>query len=146
MLASSLQDIDGLGLVISQNLYWDYHHVLGHNLFFGLLLCGMLTVFAQHRLKAFSWCFALFHLHLILDYYGSGPGWGIVYLWPLSDWSIGNPDAWPFYAWQNVVTGYFFVGWTVWIVVVQKRTPLEWPMPSLDQQLVALAQKWRKKP
>ena len=123
MLAASLQDVDGVGLVISQNLYWDYHHVLGHNLCFGFLLCGMLTVFSPNRLKAFSWYFALFHLHLILDYYGSGPGWGIAYVWPLSHWSIGNPAAWPFYAWQNVATGYFFVGWTFWIVVVQKRTP-----------------------
>ena len=145
MLAASLQDLDGVGLLISQDLYWDYHHLLGHNLFYGLLLCALLVYFSQHRLKAFLLYMALFHLHLILDYYGSGPGWGIVYAWPVSSWSIENPHAWPFYAWQNVATGYFCVGWTCWIMLVQKRTFLELPMPSLDRQLVALGQKLRKK-
>ena len=151
MLAASLQDLDGIGLLISQALCLDYHHLLGHNLCYGLVLSALLVYFSHHRLKAFLLYLALFHLHLILDYYGSGPDWGIAYAWPVSSWSIMNAHAWPFYAWQNVATGYFFVGWTCGILLMQKRTFLEWPMPSLDSQRVALGQKlrnklWRERP
>lgn len=145
MLAASLQDIDGFGFFISRALWWDYHHVLGHNLCFSLLLSAILAWLSHHRLKAFIVYLILAHLHLLLDYYGSGPGWGIAYLWPLGDGYLVNPSAWTFDAWPNVISGYGFVAWTVGIAIMQQRTPLELPMPSLDQQLVTLAQKWRPK-
>lgn len=141
MLAASLPDIDGFGVIISQEFFWDVHHVLGHNLFFGILLCLLLSVFSSSWMKMFGLYLALFHLHLLLDYYGSGPGWGIAYFWPFSHWQIANPHAWPFEGWQNITAGYFCVVWTLWIVLRQQRTPLEHPMPSLDRQLVEVAQK-----
>jgi hypothetical protein len=33
---------------------------------------------------------ALFHLHLVMDFVGSGPGWGIYYFWPFSQWAADN--------------------------------------------------------
>ena len=143
MLAASLPDLDGFGFFISQAFWWDYHHVLGHNLCFGVLLSVLLTSFSSHRIKAFTLYMVLFHLHLVLDYYGSGPGWGIAYGWPLGSWHLMNPMAWTFDAWQNVAAGYGFVAWTGGIAVLQRRTPLELLMPPLDRQLVALAQKIR---
>jgi hypothetical protein len=42
-----------------------------------------------------------FHLHLLMDYYGSGPGWPIVYFWPLTDFKFVNWSAWELSSWQN---------------------------------------------
>jgi hypothetical protein len=84
MAAAGAADLDGLGIIFGIQSYVDFHHVIGHNIFFGALLGGMLCVFSAHRLKALLLYFALFHLHLLMDYFGSGPGWGIYYWWPLS--------------------------------------------------------------
>lgn len=136
MLAASLPDLDGFGFLISQALWWDFHHVLGHNLGFGVLLSAVLAAFSHHRLKAFVVYLILFHLHLLLDYYGSGPGWGIAYLWPLAEGHLMNPAAWTFDAWQNVAAGYGLVAWTVGIAMRQRRTPLEciWSRGCARQQ------------
>jgi len=136
MLAASLPDLDGLGYFVSAENYWQYHHRLCHNLPFGLLLSGVLAGFASKRLRSFGLFLSLFHLHLLLDYFGSGPDWEIFYLWPFSNWFVANTKAWPFYSWQNISTGFVFVGWTVWIAVRMGRTPLEIMMPALDGQLV----------
>ena len=90
-----------------------------------------------------GWCIAsfvlflaLFHLHLLLDYYGSGPEWHIHYLWPMKAMIIRNPHAWEFYSWQNMLAFAVFLLWTSWIGWKKKRTPLECIMPKLDAQLV----------
>ena len=100
------------------------------------MTAGVLAAFSTHRVKAFCLFLALFHLHLILDYFGSGPGWGIRYLWPFSDWEIINPNAWEFLSWQNLCAAGLFLLWTVAIVIKSGRTPLELIMPSLDQKIV----------
>src|SRR5262245_60059294 len=77
MLAASLADLDGLSLLGGWESYWQYHHKVGHNLLIGGILAGLLTVFSAQRVKACFLYLALFHLHLVLDYFGSGPGWEI---------------------------------------------------------------------
>lgn len=136
MLAAALPDLDGLSRAFGEEAYWDYHHVVGHNLAFGLVLSAALTAFSTHRTLAFAAYVALFHLHLVMDYYGSGPGWGIAYLWPFSQREARNPHAWPFYSWQNLSTAGVFVAWTFVLIPLKGRTPLERVMPSLDRQLV----------
>ena len=143
MLAASLADLDGLGYFFSAETYWDYHHKLTHNLLFGLVLVGVLTAFSTHRLKAFLMFLALFHLHLVLDYFGSGPGWGIPYLWPFSNWTVEYLHNWQLYSWQNITTGVACIVWVIVIAIRQGRTPLEAIMPKLDVQLVALFRKIR---
>ena len=138
MLAASLADGDGLSILAGQEAYWDYHHTLGHNLPFGVLLCVTLAALSTHRLAALCICLALFHLHLLLDYFGSGPGWGIPYLWPFSKHAWVNPHAWAFYSWQNITAAVALLAWTIRIARRHGRTPLEALMPRLDRQLVAL--------
>ena len=140
MLASSLADLDGLGIVFGEEAYWDYHHRLGHNLPFGLLLCLALTAFSTRglRLLGFVVYFVVFHLHLVMDYYGSGPGWGIPYLWPFSQTEWRRADPWPFYSWQNITAAIVTIAWAVVIARRQGRTPLEAMMPNLDRQLVGM--------
>ena len=137
VLAASLADLDGLSILGGQEAWWDYHHTLCHNLPFGIVLCLALAAFSTHRATALLVYLALFHVHLLLDYYGSGPGWGIPYLWPFSSRQSVHPDAWAFYSWQNIGTAAAFIGWTLWIARSRGRTPLEAVMPRLDRQLVA---------
>lgn len=114
VLAASLPDLDGLSLLWGREAYWQHHHTFGHSLFFGLSLASMLAVAAGGRLKAFLVFLALFHLHLALDFLGSGQGWGLAYGWPFTERLIENPWAWPFASWQNYAAGLFFGGWAAW--------------------------------
>ena len=137
LLAATAADIDGLSILGGQNAYWDYHHTLGHNLPFALLASLALAAFSAHRPLAFVAYLALFHLHLLMDSFGSGPGWGIPYFWPFSKHTSINPHAWAFYSWQNLSAAAVFILWTLWIARRHGRTPLEALMPNLDRQLVA---------
>ncbi len=136
MAAASFADLDGLGLFVSIDYYVAYHHVLAHNLLFGALLTGVLTLFSTHRLKAAALYFALFHLHLVMDYYGSGSGWGIHYLWPFTDTEILNPQAWELGSWQNMLAFLILLTWTLGIIIWKRRTPLEAILPKLDARIV----------
>jgi hypothetical protein len=137
MLAATLADLDGLGIVFGQEAYWDYHHVLGHNLLYGTLLSVALTFASKGKLVAFAAYFVLFHSHLVMDYWGSGPDWPILYWWPFSKAKIVNPHAWPLFSWQNISTFAVLLAWTVVIAIRQRRTPLEAVMPELDAKFLA---------
>jgi hypothetical protein len=137
MIAASIPDLDGLSILGGQNAYWDYHHRLCHNLPFGVLACVVLALFSHRRLFMCVIYLTLFHLHLVMDYFGSGPGWGIYYFWPFSSWVADNRHvSWEFYSWQNITIAAVLVSWTILIAVRQGRTPLEALMPRLDRQLV----------
>jgi inner membrane protein len=143
MLAASLPDCDGLGLLFGQEAYWDYHHVLAHNLLVAVLLSLALTGFSRHKLKCFAIYLGLFHLHLLMDYFGSGEGWGVLYFWPFGRDSYESEHCWGLYSWQNLSFGAFFLLWTLLIAAVKKRTPLEWLMPGLDAKLAAAVGRFR---
>ena len=141
MLAASLADLDGLGIVVSQDLYWSLHHKLGHNATAGVLGSLAFAAFSRRPLFALPVYLGLFHLHLLLDYFGSGPGWPLFYDWPWSSAPWLNPSAWPFYSWQNLSAFAALLLWATWIAVAHGRTPLELIYPSLDRQLVAIARR-----
>ena len=137
MIATSIPDVDGLTLLGGQDAYLKYHHTFGHNLAFGILGSGVLAVFSRRQfLLSFLIYLAMFHLHLFLDYFGSGPGWGIPYFWPVSLRDYVSPHAWEFYSWQNITIAAVLFAWTIGIARYWRRTPLETIMPNLDRQLV----------
>src|SRR5689334_2305032 len=94
MIAASACDADGLSVLGGWEAYQDYHHLLAHNLPFIALTAGVLTIFSSHRALAFVLYVGLGHLHLLMDYYGSGPGWKIYYLWPFSHLWLRSDNAW----------------------------------------------------
>lgn len=146
MIAASIPDCDGLGILLwpinhelGQNLYWDYHHRLGHCLIFGVLVSALLSAFSgSRRALCFPLYLLMFHLHLAMDIAGSGPGWGIHYFWPVNDRAYEVTWTWPLFSWQNILTFFVLLGWTVLIAIRKGRTPLELIMPSLDRQLIGL--------
>jgi inner membrane protein len=136
MIAASAADLDGLGLIVSTDYYVRYHHVLGHNLLFAVIVASFLTFFSVHRVKVFWLFFALFHLHLLLDYLGSGPEWGFYYLWPFSNQEIQNPWSWDLTSWQDLSVAAAFLVWVIVIAFRSRRTPLEFIVHSLDRKIV----------
>jgi hypothetical protein len=117
-------------------MYWRTHHVLAHNLPFALVVAIGLTVFSSHRVVAFALYLGLFHLHLLMDYWGSGPLWPIYYLYPFSGFKWVNPDSWALFSWQNIAAAALLLIWTGWIARRRGRTPLELVAPRLDRLLV----------
>jgi len=102
VLAGTVLDVDGIGILWSAHAYAVAHRAVGH----GVLL-GALVVIAAIWLGNSPWVTAAlaavsFHLHLLLDLVGTG-GAPIRYLWPLSDhgWSYGG--HWVLASWPNVV-------------------------------------------
>jgi len=116
-LAGVIPDADGLVIlsdIVSQdqgavlNLYGRYHHVLAHNVFFGLLLAA--AVYALSKKKGLTTFLVLlsFHIHLLGDILsGRGPDgtiWTISYLFPvLTDVQFSWSGQWELNAWPNVV-------------------------------------------
>jgi len=136
MIATSVADLDGLGILFGQEAYWNYHHKLGHNLAFAVLLSLVLAAFSTRWFFAFVLYLGFTHLHLLLDYFGSGPGWPLYYLWPFSYYTFENRSAWEFYSWQNITTAAVLFVITLFVAIRGGRTPLEVIMPHLDQELV----------
>ncbi len=137
MIAAVVPDVDGLSILGGRDAYWNWHHRAGHNLGFCIVACLVLAVFSSSKVKSFLLYVAQFHLHLLMDVLGSGPGWGIYYFWPFSGRYLDNSNvSWEFYSWQNItIAATLFVG-VLGIVFWKGRTPLEAIMPRLDRQLV----------
>jgi membrane-bound metal-dependent hydrolase YbcI (DUF457 family) len=142
MIAAAAPDVDGLAILFGQNAYWTYHHTFGHNLWFALLVGVALALWARPAVATFALCAAMVHLHLYMDYWGSGPDWHIHYLWPMREPIWRNPSAWAFFSWQNITAFLALLAWTIVIAVVRRRTPLELGMPRLNRELV----NWRRHP
>lgn len=139
MIATTIPDLDGLSILGGRETFLNWHHVACHNLPFGILVCAILTLLAGRSVWAFMLYLLFFHLHLLLDVFGSGPGWGIYYWWPFSRWAFDNTHlSWEFYSWQNISIAGGLLVWTILIARFKQRTPLEALMPDLDRQLVAL--------
>ena len=130
-LAGIVPDIDGAGLLFDflgprreATLDWwsTYHHVLGHNLGWGLLVAGVAVAVAAKRRLVALLVMLSFHLHLLGDLLGSrgpeGYQWPIPYLLPFSNtWQWIWSGQWQLNAWPNfLITGVavghmFYIAW-----------------------------------
>jgi len=122
-LAGVAPDIDGAGLIIDVfchgsdqplQLWSMYHHVLGHNIGFGLLLVIVTFALSTRRWATSLLVFMSFHLHLLCDLLGSkGPDgyqWPIPYLFPFSDaWQWTWVYQWQLNAWPNFAITIFTI-------------------------------------
>lgn len=119
-LAGVAPDLDGLGAIpelltrhSAHPLDWfsEYHHVLGHNLGFALVVTGASFLLATRRWKTAALAFVTFHLHLLCDVAGArgpdGDQWPVPYLLPFSRaWQWTWQGQWALNAWPNfAITG-----------------------------------------
>jgi len=140
MAAATLPDLDGLGAVMGpdSDAFQNYHHLLCHNLLFVTIAAIGLAMISRHRIKSFLLYVALGHVHLLMDYFGSGPGWGVAYFWPFSNVSYKTDLAWEFFSWQNTLAASALLAWVIVIAFRQRRTPVELITPDLDRRIVNL--------
>lgn len=118
--AGVVPDLDGIGIIaeiLTKNsstplLWWsEYHHILGHNIGFALIVTLVSLIFSTNCLLTATLTFISFHLHLLGDLVGSrGPDgyqWPLPYLLPFSDsLQMTWEGQWALNAWQNfLITG-----------------------------------------
>lgn len=104
-LAGLAPDVDGLGLLGGEELYAKYHHVLFHGYIGALITVALCTAFARQRGRVALLALAAFHVHLLCDLAGSGPGWPIQYFWPTSMREWFWKGQWNLASWQNTLIG-----------------------------------------
>jgi inner membrane protein len=123
--ASVVPDVDGLGIVAEKltqgsahplNWWSEYHHVLGHNIGFALVVTVLAAIFAERKFATPALVFISFHLHLLGDLVGArgpdGDQWPIPYLLPFSNrWQWTWSGQWALNAWPNfLITGVLIFG------------------------------------
>ena len=156
-LAGILPDVDGLGYLIDRanlrfdiysHYYVEYHHLIAHNLFAGLLIAGVGAYFCQPKLMVFLLSLLTFHLHLLADLAGSMGGdgyqWPIYYLYPvLPDFTLTWSGQWELSSWKNSAIGIsFFI--TALIMARYKRvTFFEIFSTKLEKKVAEVARQRR---
>ncbi len=147
-VASVIPDVDGLGLVVSEQLYADWHHRLAH----GVIAAVVVTLAAaavcspRSRLAAAGLALLALHSHIAMDLCGSGPGWPIVYLWPFSETAWLPSWQWDLASWQNAVFGLAVTLSCVGAAAVLGRTPVELFSLRADARVVATVRARLKRP
>lgn len=143
-LASVIPDIDGLTLLGGVDLYHEYHHTFGHNIFLALGFSSLALLMKEEKVKVAALTFVSFHSHLICDLLGSGADWGIYYLWPVSRWEMTSfpPFQWELESWQNILTTVIFMIVVGWMGIKRGRTIVELFSEKADRALVNTLRKW----
>ncbi len=117
-LAGLAPDIDAVGRLADRanlwndsvtDYYFQHHHLIGHNLFAGMVISAIAcTIATSRRLLVFALSLTVFHLHLVCDLLGfrgpDGYQWPIHYLYPFHpeyEWTWSG--QWELSGWQNTV-------------------------------------------
>lgn len=118
-------DLDGLTLLGGAEAFQTYHHVLFHGVPGALVTALACAALARQRVAVAALALVAFHLHLLCDLVGSGPGWPILYLWPLSEREWSWDGQWDLASWQNAVIGLAVTLAALACALRWERTPVE---------------------
>ena len=137
VVAGVIPDIDAILLLVSEDLFYQYHHTLGHSFVFGIPLALLFCAHAKNRVRVLLGSLGTFSVHLIADYFGSN--WPIPLLYPLSDIELTSAGYISYQTMYGVinplVTGIAFI--LIFIIIWSKeRSPFEFLSASLDRKLV----------
>ena len=149
-LAGIVPDADAAGIVAelatrdsARPLLWfsDYHHVLGHNLAFGVAVSVACALAAQRKLRVLALALVAFHVHLAGDLIGGkgpdGEQWPIAYLAPMTDsWRLAWSGQWALNAWPNAAITLALVGLAFYLAWRRGFSPVEIVSPRADRVLV----------
>ena len=146
-LAGVAPDLDGLTLLAGEEAYGRWHHLLTHGIVAATICAVALAAFAKQRLVVCALSFAAFHLHLLCDLAGSGPGWPIWYLYPFSLHETMWSGQWNLASWQNSLIGLAATLAVLWCALPLGRTAVELFSVKTDGKVVAaLRARFRKRP
>lgn len=125
MVAGIAPDVDALSLLGGQEAYGRYHHVLCHGYVGALVTAAACAAFAKKKLAVAAFALLAFHVHLLCDLAGSGPGWGLSYFWPtdMKEWFWTG--QWDLGSWQNSVIGMAVTTACLACALVFRRTFVE---------------------
>jgi inner membrane protein len=148
-IAGIISDIDGMGLlmdIIQRNpvtkLEWwgTYHHQLGHNILFVIIIVFLSSLFSIRRMTAVILVFISMHLHFLGDILGArGPDdqWPIPYLLPFSaSWQLTWSGQWMLNSWQNFIITASLLGMTFYLAWKRGYSPLEMLSSKADLAFV----------
>ena len=153
-LAGVIPDADGLGIVIDllrrhaadpAEYYQRFHHILFHNLFFGIGITIAAYFLAVKRRLTAGLVFLSFHLHLFCDIVGSRGGgddfWGFPYFSPFSSYDVVWRGQWPLNGWQNIaITAILMMSMFYW-AWLRGYSPLEMLSEKADTGFVSVLRK-----
>lgn len=154
-VAGIIPDLDGIGIIAEKLtadsptplIWWtEYHHVLGHNLTFGLLVAATAFAIASHRGKTGLLALLSFHLHLLGDLVGArgpeGYQWPIPYLFPFSESpQLAWEGQWALNAWPNFLITIIALAWMFLAAARKGYSPLELVSGKADAVFVATVRK-----
>lgn len=136
-LAGVLPDLDGLSLIFGVEAYSRFHHVLTHGYPAAITTAVVCAGFAKQKGAVALRALLAFHLHLVCDLVGSGPGWPLHYFWPTSDHAWFWEGQWDLASWQNSVIGLLTTLTVLSCALWLRRTMLELISPRWDTLVVA---------
>jgi hypothetical protein len=134
-VAAVAPDIDGLGLLISDELYENWHHRLAHGIAAAVVTLVVCAIVSRSVRGALLGVVA-FHTHIAMDLAGSGPGWPILYFWPWSNTEWLPAWQWDLASWQNSTFGLAVILACLACAIPLGRTPVELFSPKADARVV----------
>jgi hypothetical protein len=136
-VAGVLPDLDGLAILGGLDAYGRWHHRLTHGAIAAVLTVVLCSTLSQQRFKTPLLGAITFHLHLLCDLVGSGPGWAIWYLWPfrMDEWYWAG--QWDLGSWQNGLIGMIATALCLLGAVWWRRTIVEVFSVRADQRVTA---------
>ena len=143
-VASLLPDFDGAGAIINIDYYARYHHIFGHNVFFGLLLFFITLKYGIDKKNTAILVFVSFNSHIIGDLFGSGAGWGIPFFWPVNDvmFEFSYPFQWELDSWQNLLITCICIVTIIIFGLFKNRTIVEIFSIKADEKVVRIFHQW----
>jgi len=130
-------DLDGLSLLGGVESYGRWHHLLFHGAVGAAVTAAACAALGRSRAKVAALAVVAFHLHLLCDLAGSGPGWPLWYFWPFdrTEWMWGG--QWDLASWQNTAIGLGATLLCLLSALVVRRTAVELFSPRADAAVTA---------
>jgi len=136
-LAGVVPDLDGLTLLAGVEAYAKWHHLLTHGLVAAVAFSVLFAALARRKLLVGLLSCLAFHLHLLCDLAGSGPGWPISYWYPFSDTEWLWDGQWNLASWQNTLIGLVATLTVLGCAIPLGRTAVELFSTKVDAKVVA---------
>ena len=151
-------DLDGAGLIVDlardavglpeTTFYYQFHHVLGHNLPAAIIISGLVGAVAVRKTRAAVIAFLTVHLHFLGDVLGSRgvrpmDYWPISYLAPFSNaWTISWSGQWWVAGWQNTVISVVLLMLVLALAGYRGRSPARLFSAKADDAFVEVVRLW----